>query len=233
LISTPHLDLPAWINLKSFIKSYFVVILLLKFHIMPKSYSAFNYDDLKDLGLKVINDTLFTGVDISPIEPSDFLKILLSKNMKRRMHSEKAKSEFIIAPILSELEDRNAGRFAFYSGYKFDVDKKQGLTGFCDFIFSREAQALRIESPVFCVVESKNENIEAGIPQCIAEMYASKIFNEKQGKPIPILYGAVTFGLEWKFLQLKDNLATVDYSVFYLNQLPQILGIMQYLVDNA
>jgi hypothetical protein len=200
---------------------------------MPKSFSAFKYEDLDALGLKVINDPIFVGVTLPIVEPSDFLNKTLERNFRQKLHSEKAKSEFIISPILTELYENNRDRFAFYSGYKFSVDPKQGLTGFCDFIFSSEPKAMVIKAPVFCVVESKNENIEAGIPQCIAEMYAAKIFNAKKGLEKPIIYGAVTFGLEWKFIQLIDNLATVDTAVFYLNQLPQILGTMQYIVDNA
>ena len=200
---------------------------------MPKSYSSFTYEDLNELGLKIITDPLFVGVTILPVEPSDFLKKTLERNFRQKLHSEKAKSEFIISPILTELYENNINKFAFYSGYKFNVDPKKGLTGFCDFIFSSEPKAMIIEAPVFCVVESKNENIEAGIPQCIAEMYAAQIFNAKKGIEKPIMYGAVTFGLEWKFIQLVDHLATVDTSVFYLIQLSQILGTMQYIVDNA
>ena len=149
------------------------------------------------------------------------------------MKSEKAKSEFLISPILAELEELNLQKFAFYSGYKFNVEPKQGLSGFCDFVLSFEPTAFRIEAPVFCIVEAKNENLEGGVPQCVAELYAAQIFNDRVGKPRPILYGAVTFGHEWKFIRFIGKEAQVDTNVFYLNQLPQILGIMQYIVDNA
>jgi hypothetical protein len=207
--------------------------LLSKFDIMPKSYSAFNYEDLKVLGLKVIADPLFVDVTIPQIEPSDLLKKILERNARQNVRSEKAKSEFIISPILTELQEHNRDKFAFYSGYKFSVDLKLGLTGFCDFILSLEPKAVTIEAPVFLVVESKNDNLDSGIAQCIAEMYAAQIFNQKQGRLTPIIYGAVTLGLEWKFIQLIGNIATIDSNVFYLNQLPQILGTMQYIVDNA
>lgn len=47
---------------------------------MPKSYSAFNYEDLKTLGLKVIADPLFVGVTIVPVPPSDFLPQSIARN---------------------------------------------------------------------------------------------------------------------------------------------------------
>jgi hypothetical protein len=200
---------------------------------MPKSYSAFNYEDLKSLGLKVIADPLFAGVTIPPVPPSDFLLKILARNARQNMRSEKAKSEFIISPILTELHEYNQDRFAFYSGYKFSVDLKLGLTGFCDFILSLEPKAVTIEAPVFFVVESKNDNLDSGIAQCIAEMYAAQLFNQKQGRLTPVIYGAVTLGLEWKFIQLLGNIATIDSNVFYLNQLPEILGTLQYIVNNA
>jgi hypothetical protein len=181
----------------------------------------------------VIADPLFVGVTIQPVPPSDFLLKILARNARQNMRSEKAKSEFIISPILTELHEYNQDRFAFYSGYKFNVDQKLGLTGFCDFILSLEPKAVTIEAPVFFVVESKNDNLDSGIAQCIAEMYAAQIFNQKQGRITPIIYGAVTLGLEWKFIQLADNVATIDSNVFYLNQLPEILGTLQYIVSNA
>ena len=67
----------------------------------------------------------------------------------------------------------------------------------------------------------------------MAELYAAQIFNNRAGKPRPVLYGAVTFGHEWKFIRFIDKQAEVDTSIFYLNQLDQILGIMQYIGDNA
>ncbi|MDZ7881316.1 MAG: hypothetical protein U5L45_26875 [Saprospiraceae bacterium] len=200
---------------------------------MPKSYSAFNYEDLKALGLKVIADPLFVGVPIPSVPPSDFLLKILARNARQNMRSEKAKSEFIISPILTELHEYNQDRFAFYSGYKFSVDLKLGLTGFCDFILSLEPKAVTIEVPVFFIVESKNDNLDSGIAQCIAEMYAAQLFNKKQGRSSHVIYGAVTLGLEWKFIQLIGSIATIDSNVFYLNQLPEILGVLQYIVDNA
>ena len=200
---------------------------------MPTSYSKFTIEDLNNLGIEVIESPLFTNDKIASIEPSSLLKQILERNMNRKLRSEKAKSEFIISPILADLEENNKGRFACFSGYKFNVDAKLGLSGFCDFIFSLKADAIVVEAPVFCVVEAKNDNVDEGMAQCIAEMYAAKIFNDKKKHLLPIMHGVVTFGFEWKFVSYQNQKAIIDTNVYYLNQLPNILGIMQHIILSA
>jgi transketolase C-terminal domain/subunit len=52
------------------------------------------------------------------------------------------------------------------------------------------------------IVEAKNENIKGGLGQCVAEMVAAQIFNEREANAIDTIYGAVTTGEIWKFLKL-------------------------------
>ncbi|MDZ7879118.1 MAG: hypothetical protein U5L45_15655 [Saprospiraceae bacterium] len=87
----------------------------------------------------------------------------ISKGLRKNLGSEKAKSEFLIAPVIAEIAERNVDSISFYSGYQFDVDKSKGLKGFCDFIISAEPEAFIISAPVLCVVEAKNENLDAGL----------------------------------------------------------------------
>jgi hypothetical protein len=155
----------------------------------------------------------------------------LQRAQQKNVASEKAKSEKIIAPILDELEEINNRSFATFSGYQFNVDKSMGLVGFCDFILSREPKSPAIKSPVFCVVEAKNDNLDEGIAQCIAEMYAAQIFNQKRNKPQQVIYGTVTFGFEWKFIQLIDKSVIIDFNIYYLNELPKLLGVLHYIVN--
>ena len=72
-----------------------------------KSYSKFSFDELKDLGIKVIERSLGLQKKATPILPSDFLLKILERNQKLKMKTEKAKSEFIIAPILAEFVEKN------------------------------------------------------------------------------------------------------------------------------
>ena len=198
---------------------------------MPSSYSKFKYKDLKNLGISTKIRKLFKDVQIPAVQPSDLLLAILERNQQIRISSEKAKSENIIAPILNELEAINNRSFAIFSGYQFNVDKALGLAGFCDFIFSKDPEAVEIEAPIFCVVESKNENLDDGLAQCIAEMYASLLFNEKNNSKLPHIFGVVTFGLQWKFIQLTDKQAIVDEKVYHILELPQLLGVLNYIVN--
>ena len=68
----------------------------------------------------------------------------------------------------------------------FSVDPEQGLSGVCDFLLSRSSEQLTIEAPVVAIAEAKNENMNAGIAQCLAQMVAAQMFNQRRGKPISI-----------------------------------------------
>ena len=76
------------------------------------------------------------------------------------------------------------------------------------------------------VVEAKKENINAGIPQCLAELVAAQIFNAAAERPISPLYGIVTTGTDWKFLRLDGTTATIDSDLYYLDNVERIVGIV-------
>ena len=63
-------------------------------------------------------------------------------------------------------------------------------------------EQLEITSPVVVLSEAKKENLMGGIAQCIAEMIAAQIVNDRSNNDIPIIYGAVTSGTNWQFLTL-------------------------------
>jgi hypothetical protein len=196
-----------------------------------KSYSKFTYSDIEALGIKLAQTQIFSKIQL--VEPSDHLVQTLTINLKRPMATEKAKSEFFITPVLNELAVRNSEQITFFSGYTFQVDSKLGLSGMVDFLISRTPLLPVIKAPIFCVVEAKNENLEPGVPQCIAEMYAAKLFNEQQGKPTPCIYGATSYGLAWRFIRLEGDLCTIDTDIYYINELPQLLGALQFIVDHV
>ena len=198
---------------------------------MPKSYSAFTIDELLAMGLFIDEENFLYKETIADIQPSDFLLEALARGKRRKLKSEKAKSEHIITPILTEIEEINKGKFATFSGYRFNVDKNLGLVGYCDFILTKEAKSPIIQAPVFCLVEAKNDNLEIGLAQCIAEMYAAQLFNQKKNKPLNVIYGATTFGFEWKFLQLIGNKVNIDNEIYYINELPKLLGVLNYIVN--
>lgn len=172
------------------------------------------------------NQDLFT--QIARVKPSDYLKQTLEEYLPLAIaiNTEKARSEFLIAPILAEVRRQVNYEISLFSGTEFDVDKEKGLTGYCDYIISCSKEQYFITVPVITIVEAKNENIKGGLGQCIAEMVAAQIFNEQQKHPLSIIYGVISTGTIWKFITLKDNIVSIDSREYYINQIDQILAIM-------
>ncbi len=145
------------------------------------------------------------------------------------MMSEKAKSEAIIFPIVKELK-RNNKNISVFSGYTFNIDAQNDLMGAPDFMISAKPRIIDVQSPIFCLMESKNKTPDKGFAQCAAEMYAARVFNQQMGEPYETIYGAVTNAFEWVFLKLEGDTIYIDNNRYYLNELPKILGIFQHVI---
>ncbi|TAN50602.1 MAG: hypothetical protein EPN21_08550 [Methylococcaceae bacterium] len=197
---------------------------------MKKTYSQYTAEDLKALGIDIVRTaSLFPT---KAIAPSPLLLTLLEINQQLPMESEKAKSELLITPILNEVRIRNAQKITYFSGYQFNIDAKRGLKGFCDFIISKKWDAVFIESPLIAVVEAKHhQDLLDAVPQCVAEMVAMQIFNERHQENLPFIYGIVTNGYEWLFLKLQQNQVVVDGQRYVIQNLPELLGAWQTLLD--
>jgi len=88
----------------------------------------------------------------------------------------------VISNVLIELKKILNDQIGLFSGINLDIDKERDLNGFCDHIISKSSEQYYLNSPIITIVEAKNEQITSGLGQCIAEMIASKMFNEKEGK---------------------------------------------------
>jgi hypothetical protein len=148
------------------------------------------------------------------------------------MNTEKARSEMIIAPILMEAVRLAKPPVNLFSGVAFDVDKEQGLNGACDYLLTRSSERFFISQPVVAVVEAKREDIAGGLGQCVAEMVAARLYNERESNTRTI-HGAVTTGSIWRFLRLQEHLVTIDRPEYYLAQVGQILGILVTLLGDS
>ena len=162
--------------------------------------------------------TLNESADLFAATPEADVPASLADTLARYMplalnlSTEKARSELLIAPVLVEFKLAHRDRVSLFSGIDFTVDAAAGLNGRCDYILSRNPEQLTLTAPVCVLVEAKNENIVAGIPQALAEMQAARVFNQREGQPDTPVYGAVTTGTVWRFLKLDGATA---YAVSY------------------
>ena len=183
---------------------------------------------VKALGLEVI-ESKFLPV-IAPIAPSDYLQEALRLGLPVILArgSEKARSELLIAPILLEVSRHLSHQVSLFSGEDFTVDASRGLNGNCDFLISRSSQQLEIEQPVIVIVEAKKVDLNSGLGQCLAEMFAAQEFNQSK---TAIVYGCVTTGTGWKFLKLEDSIASIDVTEYPIPPVDQVLGILVWMVQ--
>lgn len=196
------------------------------------SYSDFTLDKVrKKFGL-TISDKVDIFASIAEVECPQLLREVLRENIPLGLASntEKSRSEMIIAPILIAVRKYLNNEISLFSGIDFTVDTAQGLNGNCDFIISRSSELLIVNAPVITIVEAKKENINAGLGQCVAEMIAAQLFNEREGNDISTIYGTVTTGTNWKFLKLTKQLVDIDLSEYYINNIGKIIAILSNIV---
>jgi hypothetical protein len=196
------------------------------------SYEEFNLEQISsDFGL-AIEENVELFADIQEVQLDEFFLKYLHNNIPLAVaiSTEKAKSEMIIAPILIEFRRMLNNQISLFSGVKFNVDNTRGLNGFCDFLISRSRQQSFIKSPVMAIVEAKNDNIKSGYAQCMAEMIAAQIFNEREGKEFENIFGVVTNGNQWKFLKLNKDTIYIDLNDYYIISPEKIMGILISMV---
>ncbi|MEI6327854.1 MAG: hypothetical protein WCP16_01390 [Pseudanabaena sp. ELA645] len=199
------------------------------------SYSSFTLRKAKEeLNLNFVEGVKFLP-DLNHIHPiitpshnlTEFL--LESIPLAIAMGSEKARSELIISPILFELRKQLNRKISFFSGEEFNVDESIGLNGVCDFLISRSTEQLFVESPVVAIVEAKKDDLKSGLGQCIAEMVAAQRFNWHRENAIDIIYGCVTSGNRWIFLELKDQTLTIDLEEYVVPPVDWLLNALAWM----
>ncbi len=192
------------------------------------AYSDFTLARVKqELGIEVVEGvSLFSAVE--RVRSSDLLRQLLDRDggLATLINTEKARSEFLIAPILADVRQQSKHPMSLFSGSSFNVDAEKGLVGFCDFILSQGSEQIDVTAPVITIVEAKNESVIGGLGQCIASMVAAQIFNQRSGIIREAIYGAVTSGTNWRFLKLVGTRAWVDDREYFINEVDKILGIL-------
>ena len=192
------------------------------------AYSSFTLSKVKSEFGIVTNETKDLFATVPAKQPSDLLRLILSDQLPLAgaINTEKARSELIIMPVLMEMRRLLQNQVAIFFGSSFEVEPAKGLDGCCDFLLSRSAEQYYITSPVFTIVEAKNESIPSGLGQCAATMIAARIFNQRENQMSEPIYGGVTTGTDWKFLKLVGNTVFIDINDYYIKEIDKILGIL-------
>jgi hypothetical protein len=194
------------------------------------AYTDFTLDIIEErFGIKNQVKPLFAN--IQPVSASEWLLTTLNYAQDLPIRSEKARSEWLVSPILTELRNRNDKYFTIYSGDTLNVDEQKGLRGECDFILSKNTGTFNISFPIFQIVEAKKNDLELGVAQCAAQLIGAKIFNQSKGVELKYIYGCVTTGREWMFLCLNDDLL-IDQNTYNITQLEVLLGVFQKIIDH-
>lgn len=213
------------------------------------SYSSFTVKQVeKQFNLQIITESFLPVV--SPLAPNPYLAELLQRtaSFAAILGTEKARSEFIIAPLLFELRELLDRQVGLFTGADFTIDASSGLNGVCDFLLTRSSSEVSIKAPVVVLIEAKKGELNGGwgqsatqgseeaseqsVAACIAEMVAAQRFNQADGQDIPCIYGSVTTGTQWQFLRLTGQQIWIDVNEYALMPLDRILGILKWMLEN-
>ena len=197
------------------------------------SFQQFTFPQVQhDLGLTLHDADLFADTPPAAVreEFAAFLRDGVSLAVANS--TEKAKSEFIIAPVLLEFRRTLGQRIFIFSGVEWNADASRGLNGYCDFILTRGESQHVLSAPFVTIVEAKNDLFRTGFGQCIAAMVGAQVCNQQAGLAEPRIYGVVTFGTAWKFLLLEGTVLKIDVPDYYIDNLPKIMGILKQIVQD-
>jgi len=200
------------------------------------AYSDFTLAKIVKIFGLTVSEKLDIFAGVPDFNSSNYLQDTLQYNLPLALaiNTAKSRSEMIISPILIELKKCFPQPISLFSGVDFTVDATRGLNGTCDFLISRSPEQLFINAPVITIVEAKKEDINAGLGQCVAEMLAARLFNEREENQIDTIYGAVTTGDRWKFLKLKEQIIEIDLGEhFLINNVNKILGILANAINES
>ena len=194
------------------------------------AYTDFTLESVEaTFGLTTQPGDLFPG--LRPLSVPAWLQDLLDRGRQTAaLVSEKARSEFLVVPILLAVHDVAPCVMSIYSGQRLDVDASRGLAGECDFILALTPAVPRLRAPLVTVLEAKKGDVEAGLGQCVAQMVGARLFNERAGEPPRAVFGCVTSGEVWQFLRLEGADLTMNSLRLFIDNVGGILAAFQAIL---
>ncbi len=187
---------------------------------------------LTDLELSLRDADLYGDLPAEAVSAELEATIRDGTDLATAIHNEKARSEFVIAPVLLELRRRHRGVFSLFSGVELNADANRGLNGICDFALAQPRSQHVMMLPILSIVEAKTDNLRSGLGQCISSMVAAAMMNDPGGESRGIVFGVVTSGSLWKFLKLSGSDLWIDSSEYLISDLGKLLAILGSIVTS-
>jgi hypothetical protein len=183
--------------------------------------------DLKYQGTDLVFPTTLPTLPSAAEKAIPFLSRQLERDadLARRTPTDQAKLSFVIAPVLATL--RQIHNVGIHSGIAFDVSPMENLQGECDFLITLSDELEIIEAPILVVTQAKGSVMSQGVGPCVAQMVAAQRFNQVSGLPPLPIFGCITNGFSWRFLQLSNDTVVGDGAIEY--PLTPTLILMQRL----
>lgn len=173
---------------------------------------------------------MFAGVPGVPPSATFQQTLAVVESLAEIVNTEKARSEWLVAPLLGDFWARYRGRISLFSGSDFQADPDAKLSGYCDFLIGRAPQQPQILAPVVVICEAKKESADDGLGQCVAGMVGAQRFNQRANTPVDAVYGCLTTGSDWRFLRLAGTTLEYDTKLYKLADADRILGILTHIV---
>jgi hypothetical protein len=188
-------------------------------------YSSFTIAQIKsEFGIVIREGKRFLPIGLPTVPVSQrLLSVLEDLPWAIAVGTEKARSE--------EVRRMRDQQISVFSGEEFNVDVDRGLNGVCDFLIGQSAEQLVLEAPVVVLVEAKKADLKLGLGQCMAEMIAAQQFNQERGLKIPVVFGVVTSGTQWRFMQLEGKIITLDLEDYSLQPIEEILAMLLWMTS--
>jgi hypothetical protein len=142
-----------------------------------------------DLGLTLTDADLFSPVPPVSVRPDFVAQVIDGANLASAVNTEKARSEFAIAPVLLDLRRLHTGHLGLFSGVELEADASRGLNGVCDFVITKSPRQHVLSAPLITIVEAKNDNLRLGLGQCIAAMCAAQLLNQAASVTVDAVCG--------------------------------------------
>ena len=193
------------------------------------AYSDFTKERLeKEFSINFKRNQLFN--EVLPVQPSETLTSFLEISRQFPLYTEKAKSEAIIFPIMTDLKKNNMTLISIFSGERMEAQAEKGLTGECDYIITGDPELLSVQAPIISIIEAKKDSADVGLAKCTAQLIGARTIHEQHGKNI-VIYGCITNSEDWQFIKLENSTLYVDTRRYYIVELPMILGVFQRIID--